>query len=107
MKDNIDKVNGFLSSHGHEDHIGAIPYVLKEVNAPIYATKLTNGIIEHKLKEHNMLTKVKRKVVNTDSISTLDVSVWNLSRQTTVFRMLQHLLFIHRQELLCIPETLK
>ena len=63
LKDNIDKVKGFFITHGHEDHIGAIPYVLKEVNAPIYATKLTNGIIEHKLKEHNMLTKVKRKVV--------------------------------------------
>ena len=63
LKDNIQKVKGFVITHGHEDHIGAIPYVLKEVNAPIYATKLTNGIIEHKLKEHNMLTKVKRKVV--------------------------------------------
>lgn len=63
LKDNLDKVKGFFITHGHEDHIGAIPYVLREVNVPIYSTKLTNGIIEHKLKEHNMLTKVKRKVV--------------------------------------------
>lgn len=63
LKDNIDKVKGFFITHGHEDHIGAIPYVLREVNVPIYSTKLTNGIIEHKLREHNMLTKVKRKVV--------------------------------------------
>lgn len=63
LKDNIEKVKGFFITHGHEDHIGAIPYVLKEVNVPIYSTKLTNGIIEHKLRENNMLTKVKRKVV--------------------------------------------
>ena len=63
LKENISKVKGFVITHGHEDHIGALPYVLKEINVPIYATKLTMGIIEHKLREHNMLTKVKRKVV--------------------------------------------
>ena len=63
LKDNIEKVKGFFITHGHEDHIGALPYVLREINVPIYSTKLTNGIIEHKLKEHNMLSKVKRKVV--------------------------------------------
>lgn len=63
LRDNIEKVKGFFITHGHEDHIGAIPYVLNEINVPVYATKLTNGIIEHKLRENNMLTKVKRKVV--------------------------------------------
>ena len=63
LKDNIDRVKGFFITHGHEDHIGAIPYVLKDVNVPIYATKLTTGIIQHKLEEHDMLKKVKCKVV--------------------------------------------
>ena len=63
LKENIDRVKGFFITHGHEDHIGAIPYVLRDVNVPIYATKLTIGIIEHKLEEHDMLKKVKRKVV--------------------------------------------
>ncbi|MBQ8663310.1 MAG: ribonuclease J [Eubacterium sp.] len=64
LQENLDRVKGFFITHGHEDHIGALPYVLREINVPIYSTKLTNGIIEHKLKEHNMLQKVKRKVVS-------------------------------------------
>ena len=63
LKDNIDKVKGFVITHGHEDHIGALSYVLKDINVPVYATKLTIGIIENKLKEHNMLRSTKRKVV--------------------------------------------
>ena len=63
LKDNADKVKGFVITHGHEDHIGALPYVIKELNIPIYATKLTMGIIENKFKEHNLLKTTKRKVV--------------------------------------------
>ncbi len=63
LKDNIDKVKGFVITHGHEDHIGALPYVLREVNVPIYATRLTMGIIENKLKEHELTRGTKRKVV--------------------------------------------
>ncbi len=63
LKDRIDKVKGFMITHGHEDHIGALPYVLRDINVPIYATKLTMGIIENKLKEHNLTGTTKRKVV--------------------------------------------
>lgn len=63
LKENADKVKGYVITHGHEDHIGAIPYVLKEVSAPIYATKLTMGIIDNKLKEHGMEKAVKKKIV--------------------------------------------
>ena len=63
LKDNLDKVKGFMITHGHEDHIGALPYVLRDINVPIYATRLTMGIIENKLKEHNLMQGTKRKVV--------------------------------------------
>ena len=63
LKENQDKVKGFMITHGHEDHIGALPYVLREINVPVYATKLTMGIIDNNLKEHNLVKGTKRKVV--------------------------------------------
>ena len=63
LLDNKDKVKGFVITHGHEDHIGSLPYILQQLNVPIYATKLTMAIIENKLREHNLINNVKRKVV--------------------------------------------
>ena len=63
LKQNIDKVKGFVITHGHEDHIGALPYVLKDVNVPVYSTKLTIALIANKLKEHNMTNTTKLKEV--------------------------------------------
>lgn len=71
LVENIEKVKGFVITHGHEDHIGALPYILRQLNVPVYATKLTIGIIEHKLEEHNMLNMVTRKVITFGQTITL------------------------------------
>lgn len=68
LKKNIERVRGIFLTHGHEDHIGALPYVLKEINVPVYGTKLTLGIVETKLKEHRILSKVKLNCVKPKDI---------------------------------------
>lgn len=67
LLENKDKVRGILITHGHEDHIGGLPYVLKHLNVPVYGTKLTLGLIETKLKEAGLLGETKRILINADS----------------------------------------
>ena len=71
LENNIDKVKGFVITHGHEDHIGALPYVLQKINVPVFATRLTMGIIENKLKERGMMETTQRKVIPFGSSVTL------------------------------------
>ena len=69
--ENKDKIKGLVVTHGHEDHIGAIPYLLRNFNLPIYATRLTIGLIEGKLREHKLLNEAKLNVTNPGDVVTL------------------------------------
>ena len=72
LKNNVKKIKGIFLTHGHEDHIGSLPYVLKEVNVPIYGTKLTIGIVKTKLEEHNLLSEVKLHNVEAGDVIKFD-----------------------------------
>lgn len=67
LDENRDKVRGILLTHGHEDHIGGLPYVLRSLNVPVYGTRLTLGLVESKLKEAGLLSEVKLHVITSDS----------------------------------------
>lgn len=76
LLNNVDKVKGIFFTHGHEDHIGAVPYILKQLNVPIYGTRLTLGLIENKLKEHNILSQCElHRVEAGDSIELKNIKV--------------------------------
>lgn len=69
---NRERVKGIFLTHGHEDHIGALPYILKQINVPVYGTKLTLGIVQTKLKEHGLLSSVELKYVKPKDIVKLE-----------------------------------
>lgn len=69
LEKNWSKVKGIFLTHGHEDHIGGLPYFLKAINVPVYGTRLTLGLVEHKLKEHNLLSKVKLNRVKAGGVT--------------------------------------
>lgn len=71
LKDNVDRLKGVFITHGHEDHIGGLPFLLRELNVPVYGTRLTIGLIEGKLKEHNLLSGAKLNVIKPGDIITL------------------------------------
>ncbi len=76
LKENLSKIRGFVITHGHEDHIGALPYVLRDINVPIYSTKLTLALISKKLEEHGLLSGVRMKEVSHGQVINLgDFSV--------------------------------
>jgi ribonuclease J len=81
LEENRDKVRAIIITHGHEDHIGGLSYVLKHLNVPVYATKLTLGLIEAKLKEAGILNETKRHLINSDSVIELG------SMKATFFRV--------------------
>ena len=68
LLDKVDRIKGLFLTHGHEDHIGAIPYILKQINIPIYGTNLTIGLVENKLKEHKILNDCKLNAVHSGDI---------------------------------------
>ena len=89
LVENKDKVKAIFLTHGHEDHIGALPYVMKQIGAPVYGTALTLGILQGRLKENGSALK-HAKLSNLEIKFTQEISKWNLYVSTIVFQMQLH-----------------
>lgn len=87
LLDNLDKVRGLVVTHGHEDHIGGIPYLLKQMNIPVYASRLTRGLIELKLKEHGLLRKADLHTIDAHSSITLGGIEVSFLQRVIVYRI--------------------
>ena len=106
LVENQEKVRGILLTHGHEDHIGGLPYILRKINVPIYATKLTMGLVEHKLREAHLLMNTKRIVVDKHSEVRLGVFKATFFIPITAFPTRLESAWIHLKELLSIQAIL-
>ncbi|WKL01573.1 ribonuclease J [Paenibacillus amylolyticus] len=104
LLENLDKVRGLVVTHGHEDHIGGIPYLLKQMNIPVYASRLTRGLIELKLKEHGLLRKADLHTIDAHSSITLGgIEVSFFATSHSIPDCLG-IFFRPQQAMLCIPE---
>lgn len=106
LQENREKVRALVVTHGHEDHIGGIPYLLKQLNLPIYATSLTLGLIDIKLQEHQLSAETELIEINEESEITLGNIPLSFLKRITAFQIVLALSFIRLKELLCIPGIL-
>jgi len=83
LKERENRVKAILLSHGHEDHIGALPYILRQLNVPVYGTRLTLGLVEAKLEEHGLKGDVRLHEIKAGDVIKLGPFPWSLSTSTT------------------------